>query len=340
MHRWFKRSRAVAPWSPPVLCYAGRSDAAVVGVAAAIVEHRLAHQAWSIQRAVRNAEDVVMVARLPGPELPPMGTWAIEGDFARLIPQELDREPNVVVELGSGVSTFLIASILSRRGFGRLLSIDHDGSFAAATGARLARAEVVDRVELAVVPMRRQTFGASAVAWYDATTLLGALPPDPIDLLIVDGPPSTADWARWPAIKVLLPQLSPSAVVLLDDGRQRRERAAAMRWVREHPELELYWLDTLKGTWRLERRRSRPESAAVRFVQHAWRCMNHAPCRLRTLAGASLISPATPHSNASELMELVGVNPDRPGKALARGPVFSCPDPPPLDVNQLGARVC
>jgi predicted O-methyltransferase YrrM len=252
-------------------------EGAVIGVATAILERSLSRQIFALQRGVRNAADVATVAGHLGPDFPPLGTWAIEADFARLVVQELDRRPDVVVELGSGVSTLLVASVLSRRGFGRLVSVDHDHRFAAETGARLDRARVADRVSLIVAPLRPHTFGAVTTVWYDVPSVLDALPAGPIDLLVIDGPPSNVDWARWPAMEVLRSRLADGAVVLLDDGRQRRERAAALRWARDHHDLELYWVDTLKGTWRLQKRRRPPESAAVRVTRRAWRALNPQP---------------------------------------------------------------
>jgi predicted O-methyltransferase YrrM len=258
-------------------CLRRSREGAALGVATAILEHSISHRAIALQRAGRNTEDLAMVMSYLAPDFPPLGTWAVEADFAGLVARELERRPDVVVELGSGVSTLLLASILRRRGFGRLYSFDHDHGFAAETEARLDRAGVADRVDLVVVPLRRQMFRDTATLWYDSRTLLDALPPGPIDLLIIDGPPSTEDWARWPAVEVLQPLFADDAVVLLDDGRQRRERSAALRWTRDHPELELYWLDTLKGTWRLQHRVERSESAAVRVARRALRAVNPQP---------------------------------------------------------------
>jgi hypothetical protein len=55
--------------------------------------------------------------------LPPMRGWAISPDFGVLLVSEiLNKKPHVVVELGSGVSTLLIAYCLELVGHGRVVS--------------------------------------------------------------------------------------------------------------------------------------------------------------------------------------------------------------------------
>ncbi len=133
------------------------------------------------------------------------------------------------------------------------------------------------QAEIVVAPLQNQDFAGTTTDWYAVETLRAALPDEPIALLIVDGPPVTSTWSRWPAIEVLGPHLAKDAVVLLDDGRRRAERAAALRWAREHPELSLCWHDTLKGAWRLDRHNPQPESRGRRAGRLALRLVNPNP---------------------------------------------------------------
>lgn len=249
---------------------------ALAALAAALVVRSARADAAALERALRNGEDLATISPRLGSGLGGLGNWAVDADFARLVMQEAEPRPGLVVELGSGVSTRLVASVLSERGAGRLISIDHDPQFGAATAARLAPAEA-ERAEVVVAPLREQTLGGTACDWYDAETVLAALPEEPIELLVVDGPPMTSTWSRWPALEVLGPRLAPGAVVLLDDGRRRQERAAAMRWAREHPELKLCWLDTQKGAWRLERVGPPQESSLRAFGRRLLRALNPNP---------------------------------------------------------------
>jgi predicted O-methyltransferase YrrM len=224
----------------------------LIGLAAGIVEASLLGRLASLARDVRNAEDAALVAPMLAPAQVSLGTWAVEPDFLRLLASELSLNPDGVVELGSGASTILMAAVRRDRGGPPVISIDHDPSFAERTRAALRRAGLEQHAEVHVATLRHTTLNGRDVIWYDRRTLERVLPAR-IDLLIVDGPPSTVRRARWPAVELLSERLGDSCVVLLDDGRRRDETATAMLWARRHPTLSLFWHDTVKGTWRLQR---------------------------------------------------------------------------------------
>jgi predicted O-methyltransferase YrrM len=223
----------------------------IAGMAAGLVEASLLGRLASLARDIRNAEDAALVAPLLASAHVPLGTWAVEPDFLRLLASELSRDPHGVVELGSGASTVLMAAVRRDRGGPPVVSIDHDQAFADRTRAALGRAQLEEHAEIHVAKLRRTTVGGRQVVWYDQQALESALPAQ-IDLLVVDGPPATTRRARWPAVELLSERLGERCVVLLDDGRRRDETATAMLWARHHPNLALFWHDTVKGTWRLE----------------------------------------------------------------------------------------
>lgn len=251
-------------------------EGAIAGLAVALVTQDAAVRAADGERVARNGEDLISILPRLGQALTTLGNWGVDPDFARLIATAVEAEPGLVVELGSGVSTQLIASILEENGTGRLVSVDHDRLFADRTVEQLRR-QGSSRAEVIVAPLRPQTFGDTAAEWYDADAVRSALPDGEIDLLVIDGPPTTTTWSRWPALEVLGARLAPGATILLDDGRRRPERATARRWSREHPELDLCWHDTLKGAWRLERRGVGPESRLRRAGRHLLRRLNPNP---------------------------------------------------------------
>lgn len=224
----------------------------IIGLAAGIVEASLLGRLASLARDVRNAEDAALVAPMLAPAQVSLGTWAVEPDFLRLLASELSHDPEGVVELGSGASTILMAAVRRDRGGPPVISIDHDPSFAERTRAALGRAGLQEHAEVHVAPLQHTTLQGRDVSWYDRRTLERVLPAR-IDLLVVDGPPSTVRRARWPAVELLSDRLGDTCVVLLDDGRRRDETATAMLWARRHPNLALFWHDTVKGTWRLQR---------------------------------------------------------------------------------------
>jgi hypothetical protein len=166
------------------------------------------------------------------------------------------------------MTTLLLARTLDRNGGGRLYSLEHDRRYAQETIDRLERAGLGDRVEMIVAPLAEQSFDGTSVEWYDLKVAQERLP-DRLDVLVVDGPPAITPWARWPAVTVLAERLGPDGVVLMDDGRRVHERRVAYRWAAEHPELDLFWLDTVKGTWRLTRGQGPP--ARLSRLQAAYR---------------------------------------------------------------------
>jgi hypothetical protein len=252
----------------------GVSRAAGLTVGAAT--WRTVTTAAQLEREVRASQDGAIVGARLGADCPPLGTWAIEADFAELLTVELQKRPNVVVELGSGVSTLVVAQQLNALGSGRLVSVEHEEEYAASTRHRLERSGLGGAVELIHAPLVAQEFGGHEVEWYDLTPIRAALGDDPIDLLIVDGPPSITPLARWPAVAALGRKLRAGGVIMLDDGRAKYERAIARRWPLEQPDLELYWQDTVKGTWKLVRSAG-SESASTKRARRAATALNPRP---------------------------------------------------------------
>ncbi len=226
-------------------------EAAVAGLAAGLVEASVLGRCAALSRDVRNAEDAALMAPILTPAHMPLGTWAVEPDFLRLLADELTRDPANVVELGSGASTVLMAAVRRHRGGPPIVSIDHESGFAARTRTALARAGLSDQAEVHVAGLQATTVAGRTLPWYDRDVLAQVLP-GRIDLLVVDGPPSTTRRARWPAMEVLSDRLSDDCVILLDDGRRRDETGTVRLWARRFPGLGLFWHDTVKGTWRLE----------------------------------------------------------------------------------------
>jgi hypothetical protein len=102
--------------------------------------------------------------------------------------------------------------------------------------------------------------------------------PETIDTLTVDGPPAIRPWARWAAVELLGPRISTGGTVLLDDGRREMETATAKRWAEEHPEFDLFWFDTVKGSWMLRRNASpRPRGRSQELLRTARQRLNPHP---------------------------------------------------------------
>jgi len=145
-----------------------------------------------------------------------------------------------VVELGSGTSTVLLARLLRQvwpEGGYRQVAVEHDAAWAGWVLGRL-RDEGALATTVLHVPLAS---GRHDVPWYDeprlAAGLDAALDGEPVDLLLVDGPPAEAAervLARCPALPVLAPRLAPGATVVLDDTERPGEQEVLRRWEHDH----------------------------------------------------------------------------------------------------------
>ena len=183
------------------------------------------------------------LASLPGPYLPwgsgamrPAGLVTVCNDIVL-------NERHRIVELGSGISTVLLARLLTQRpppgGF-LMATVEHDPLWARWVREQLDREGIGTDVTIVRAPLMPHPLAERGLRWYDEAALaeaLGeALRADPIDLLLVDGPPAHAaglGLARYPALPALGDRLAPGGTVVLDDAERPGEQEVLRRWERE-----------------------------------------------------------------------------------------------------------
>jgi predicted O-methyltransferase YrrM len=225
----------------------------------------LAAGAWALARKLRRLRSMLRrqerhvwethnVFRVleGGAPLPLPGGWAASTDLlGELMRAIAARRPQCVVELGSGVSTLVIAAALRSNGAGRLISIDADEGYAAQTRDQLLRQGLGAWVELRFAALSEMKCEGMARPWYDTRVLadLGG-----VDLLLIDGPPTAlrAD-IRYPSLPFFWGRLAPGAIVLLDDAARPAERAMAAAWKRQFPDASYEYLHLEKGALRITR---------------------------------------------------------------------------------------
>ncbi len=157
------------------------------------------------------------------------GNFAINpGSIAHLADVIAAKQPSVVLELGSGISSVWMGYLLEQFG-GRLITIDHDPFYARLTGEMIVRHELTGTVEVRLAPLVPRPGGEEgSTPWYDHSAFADV---EGIDLLVVDGPPqATGLNAREPALSVLRDQLSPRATVILDDAARPEEQEVIASW--------------------------------------------------------------------------------------------------------------
>lgn len=140
-----------------------------------------------------------------------------------------------VVELGSGSSTVLLARLLREQGTGATVdAVEHEARWAAWVRERLEREGLSDVARVTHAPLGPHPHADGDLEWYDADALERTLGSgDPVDLLIVDGPPAYEPGtalARLPALPAVLPYLAPDAIVILDDVVRTGETEILGRW--------------------------------------------------------------------------------------------------------------
>jgi predicted O-methyltransferase YrrM len=164
------------------------------------------------------------------PPFPHQG-FEITGEEAAFLYHLIRRHrPKLVMELGSGSSTFLFAAAVRANGSGRVISVEHGAAHASQTLQFLAQAELSEWVQLVKAPLVERVIGGRAFQWYDLESLLGTMS-EKIDLLFVDGPPGKMQsLSRYPALPVLGPYLSPQALIFVDDGGREDELRMIELW--------------------------------------------------------------------------------------------------------------
>lgn len=144
----------------------------------------------------------------------------------------------VLLECGSGSSTVLFARFLARRGFGHLLSLEHDERWAAFVNTQLRREGLHQIARVVHTPLSSHPAAVGTLEWYAPRLVHEEVVAyvdryGLIDLLLVDGPPAFEpgkDLARYPALPVLRWALAPGASILLDDVDRPGELTVVTRW--------------------------------------------------------------------------------------------------------------
>jgi predicted O-methyltransferase YrrM len=204
----------------------------------------------AIQENTRQQYALTQIRPLAG-DLPlEFSQWAADPllvyNAVRLV---LETRPSLILECGSGSSTVILARCLQVLGRGRIVSLDHDPSFAQQTIELLQIRGLENLVTVVVAPLVTRKAGDEVLRWYGPEYEQHL--DRPIDLLLVDGPPGKeAVLARYPAVPLLRHHLSPGSAILLDDGNRSDERTIAQLWARAL-DASLTYVEGGRGAWLL-----------------------------------------------------------------------------------------
>lgn len=195
---------------------------------------------WQHYRQSEYFAQLLSLIKFTAP-LPPTRSWAASPDLLlTLIDLVRKNRPKLIVELGSGISTLVMAKAAVARV--KIVSIDHSEEFAQKTREMLNE-HGVKNVEIRVAPLKSHESGTQ---WYDLTLLRNL---KNIDLLVIDGPPGSKNLkARQPALKEFETKLSPKAVIVIDDVNREGERELAEMFAKAFPKKNLEILPHEKGS--------------------------------------------------------------------------------------------
>lgn len=174
--------------------------------------------------------------------------WSIgETAFRAIIEDARDLHPRVIHEFGSGISSIRLAMAFPAA---HITTIDHDEHFAGRTRALAHRHGISDRVTVFVEPLTWHFRDLGPFRSYERTRLS-----EPTDLVLIDGPPSTAFRGREYVMLESVSTLRPGGRLYLDDAERFEEAVAASRCQASWPrELATRYLALGHGIMVLEKR--------------------------------------------------------------------------------------
>lgn len=163
----------------------------------------------------------------------PFGWYAMEPEaLVTLMSQIQLRRPQVIVECGSGLSTLLIGGLIKQDRLGHLYSIEEDEVWYRAISRLIEDRGLGDRVTVIHAPLEPYAIDEGhEMKWYSGDSLNRALPSlDRIGVLIVDGPKTTEDVSRFPALPYFSSLVDEETLIVLDDVDRPSEQWVLSEW--------------------------------------------------------------------------------------------------------------
>lgn len=185
-------------------------------------------------RELNDLKALHALAPLVGPYLPWNAIAMRPAGLVAVLNEIVVNSRSRVVECGAGISTFYIARLLRDHG-GRITSIEHDERWADSIAEQLQREGLAEQATILHAPLEPTPFGwgAGKGDWYADRAVEQVTAGEPIDLLVVDGPPASSvgrEHARFPAVPALEEALADDYAIVLDDINRRGEQEIIERW--------------------------------------------------------------------------------------------------------------
>lgn len=173
--------------------------------------------------------------------LPETGGWAASPDLLKKIIETIThKQPKLIVEASSGVSSIIAGYCLKKIGGGKVISLEHDILYVEKSRTLIKKHRLEDFVEIIHAPLIKHQINNEEWIWYDISALEKAAL---IDMVVVDGPPYYVQkLSRYPVIPLLYNKMSDNSILLLDDGVRTEEKKMTEMWKKEfeHISIEYY----------------------------------------------------------------------------------------------------
>ena len=146
-----------------------------------------------------------------------------------------EMRPTRVLELGSGLSTLVMAYALEANGQGEVFALEDNAAHAIKTRRLLAAHGLDEYAHVLDAPLRSVDLCGERHEWYALDNLRSDLK---FELLFVDGPAGhLAAGMRYPALLILRQRIASNAVIFVDDTDRKHESAMVERWLARYPEI-------------------------------------------------------------------------------------------------------
>ena len=182
--------------------------------------------------------------------LPLSRGYAASPDFLNAVLDTIKAtKPKRILEASCGISSISISEYLIKNNLTDVqhIALEHDELYWKKCSADIRNSNS----EIKLAPIVEHQIDGKSWKWYDIQNIADF---KDIDLFIIDGPPAYLQKnSRYPAVPLLIKQLSPNCVVLLDDSYRGQEQFILAEWTKQYGFThEILWSE--KGIGRMERK--------------------------------------------------------------------------------------